>query len=235
VEAIETPWAGERPGGDAGFRGMHDAGMAEVIESATLSLRMITGEHHGFTGNEIHFDWKSRLATASGLVTDADARARVVAAWRAGIPDLDERERIPALVRRLRDRDPAAVLRAMRELHRITGAGTDLPAGVLTPSGDDADARNAVRVWMEGADRDRHVQAWTRHAIPILVERLASAEVVTVVWAMRDLHRLTGDADGFPPGVLERSPRDAAARDAVRAWLGSVAREETLAAWRARR
>jgi hypothetical protein len=120
----------------------------------------------------------------------------------------------------------------MRELHRLTGRDETFPEGVLPIRGDDTDARNLIRQWMKSTNREATLKAWTKHAVPVLVERLSGSDAVAVVWAMRELHRFTESAEGFPDGVLERSPGDRRARQAVRVWMRSEERTRALEHWK---
>jgi hypothetical protein len=158
VSCIEEPWGGAV---GSNFVRVADPGRVEVVEAAALSLFRATGESHGFSELAMTYDWKKRAALAKRIVDDAAHRAEVVAEWRKIVPAEPAEVRVPHLVRRLlEDRDPENVLRAMRELKRITGRADTFPPEALVTGGDDTAARDAVRLWIERGDRDRAAAAW---------------------------------------------------------------------------
>jgi len=146
VSCIEDPWPGSEP---SSMAPMIPGGKADVVEAAALSLVRATGLHPGFSDRAMDFEWKERQDTAKRLAGDAELRRVVAAEWRRTVPARAPEERVPYLEEHLKDRDPENVLRAMREILRITGQKRDFPPAALEQTGDDTNARNAVREWMK--------------------------------------------------------------------------------------
>ncbi|MCK6481243.1 MAG: HEAT repeat domain-containing protein [Planctomycetes bacterium] len=173
VSCLEHPWEGEPAAPGTPLAGFQRAGMVDVVESAALALWQVAGDAPGFlrrdpaTGKEINdlLDWKKRGEIARRLVEDGEARAAIVAQWRERTDPPPADLRTGALVRRmLEDRDPENVVRAMRELQRLTGDATGFPPAALRRKDDDTEARNAVREWWKADGRAKARPAWEARA-----------------------------------------------------------------------
>jgi hypothetical protein len=132
-----------------------------VIEQGAIAINRITGSCPGFSGDDLT-DWRKRTARAKALADDPAARRKVVEELRKTIPARPEAERIPCLVRRLEDRDPDNVLRAVRELARIVPDGPPFPPPLLLQGPDDTAPRNLVRELRKSGEWQRTVEAWKR-------------------------------------------------------------------------
>jgi HEAT repeat protein len=161
VSCFETPWPGEAPDPTSSAAQSWDAARTDVIEACALSLNRVAGRAYGFRPEEL-LDWKRRAQVASALAADDALRAKAVARWRESYAPWPEEKRIPPLVKRLDDRDPDCVLRAMRELARLTKDTTGFPAGVLERSGDDTPNRNLIREWAKGPEKAKCLEHWRR-------------------------------------------------------------------------
>jgi hypothetical protein len=163
VSCFETPWPGMVPEPGSAAAASWDNSLAEIVENCAVSLNRITGRSHGFRPEDL-LDWKKRGEVALRLVKDPEARARAVAEWRTSVPPRPEEARVAPLVKRLEDRDPDNVLRAMRELTRITGTSEGFPAGILERAGDDTPNRNAIREWRKTPAHAECLRRWQERA-----------------------------------------------------------------------
>ena len=161
VSCFETPWPGIVPDPVSSAAQSWDAARTDVIESCALALNRVTGRAHGFRPEEL-LDWKRRAQVASAMASDDALRAKAVAQWRETWAPWPEEKRVAPLVKRLDDRDPDCVLRAMRELKRITGDATGFPAGVLERTGDDTPNRNLIREWAKSPEKAKCLEHWGR-------------------------------------------------------------------------
>lgn len=161
VSCFETPWQGLVPDPTTSAAQSWDAARIDVIEACALALNRVTGRAYGFRPEEL-LDWKRRAQVASTLASDEALRAKAVAQWRETYAPWPDEKRIVPLVKRLDDRDPDCVLRAMRELKRITGDSTGFPADALERSGDDTPNRNVIRVWAKSPEKAKCLEHWRR-------------------------------------------------------------------------
>ena len=161
VSCFEEPWVGLAPDPGSPAAQAWAAARTDVVESCALALNRVTGRAHGFRPEEL-LDWKRRAQVAGELASDDALRAKAVAEWRESYAPWPDSKRIPPLVKRLDDRDPDCVLRAMRELKRLTGDETGFPAGVLDRTGDDTPNRNLLREWMKSPDKAKCLEHWGR-------------------------------------------------------------------------
>jgi hypothetical protein len=168
VACLEDPWPG--PGLDPSHpRAVSFAAdRADVVQGAALSLYMITYQSPGFLipakdGGKPEMailDDRKRASIAAGLAADPARRRAVVDEWRRTVAPWPETKRVPALVQRLEDRDPEGVLRACRELRRVTGESLSIPEALLAPGRDDTDARNLIREMRRKGEWTKVVDAW---------------------------------------------------------------------------
>ncbi len=156
VSCLEEPWPGDPI---PTYPGQRDPGSVEVMSSAMLTLKRLTGLHHGFAEENEIADPRRRDALAKRMLEEPALREEILAKWREVAPPRPATERLPYLVEHLSDRDPENVLRAMRELQRLTGRSDGFPPEALRMTGDDTDARNAIRTWM-GSGRSKALETW---------------------------------------------------------------------------
>ncbi len=161
VAALEEPWPGGRPGDR---NPMLRGGRAEVIANAAFSLHLLTRRHPGFEESEFGTDWKGMQKKCESLASDPAARAKIVEEWRTTVPPVPPEARVAPLVQHLEDRSPANIVRAMKELKRITGASEGFPPEVLEDVPDETGARNAVRAWMKTPGCAETIEKWKRRA-----------------------------------------------------------------------
>ncbi len=169
VSCLEDPWPGP-PVDPASPLAPYFAGArAEVVEGSALSLYMITFQCPGFLlppaekGGRPELailDNRKRADIAASLAADPARRKAVADEWHAVVRVREEKERIPALVQRLEDRDPENVLRAARELHRLTKESTGFPESILVQGKDDTDARNTIRDLRKKGEWRKVADAW---------------------------------------------------------------------------
>jgi hypothetical protein len=162
VSCLEDPLPGVAP---TTFVTLWEGSKADIVERAALSLQQIAQRCPGFEGDAI-FDQRKREATAKALAEDAAKRRAVVEEWRKTVPARPESNRIAPLVRRLEDRDFENVLRAVRELVRLTGDATGFPPASLQVTTDDTPARNALRDARKGPDWAKTMEHWKAVAAP---------------------------------------------------------------------
>jgi hypothetical protein len=176
VSCLEEPWPGQPQAPTPEIAASFENARADIIEGCALSLHRITTRSPGFeemdpkTNQRVTkiLDWKSRMEIARRLAADPARRKAVVDEWRKGVPPWPESRRVKPLVEHLEDPDFDNVLRAGRELARVTGDRTGFPAQIFE-TGDDTGARNALREaakapeWAKTLDHWRTVAAeWER-------------------------------------------------------------------------
>lgn len=163
VACIEDPWPGDGPAPDTPQARMLESGKADIVELAVLALYHLRKACPGFEVGQVE-DWKKRAEICRGLVADPAKRKAVVDEWRKTVPAWPQEKRIPALVRRLGEADPENVVRAMRELVRLTGDAAGFPPASLKATGDDTEARNAVREWRKTPGYRETLDRWKAKA-----------------------------------------------------------------------
>ncbi len=163
VACLEDPWPGQGPAPDTPQARMLEDGKAQVVEEAVLSLHRITRSSPGFEVGELE-DWKKRAEICRALAADPARRKAVADEWRKTVAPWPPEKRIPPLVRRLGEADPENVVRAMRELARLTGDSTGFPPAALRPAGDDVEARDSVREWRKTPGFQTTLDHWKAKA-----------------------------------------------------------------------
>lgn len=161
VSCLEEPWPGPEPGPGAPLAPYIASAKAEVVEGCAVSLYRIARSAPGFGEDGIN-DMKKRFEISRRLAGSAEERKKVVAEWRKSVPARKEADRVPHLARRLEDRDPANVVRAAKELKRITGDATGFPKEVLEGPEDETAARNAVREARKKGEWEKTVAYWRK-------------------------------------------------------------------------
>jgi hypothetical protein len=168
VACLEDPWPGP-PIDPASPLAPYFAGArAEVVEGAAISLYMITFQCPGFVipapdGGKPELailDNRKRSDIAGALSADPAKRKEVADEWHRTVPAWPETNRVPALVQRLEDRDPECILRACRELARITKETTGIPESLLVQGKDDTAARNVIREMRKKGEWAKVVEGW---------------------------------------------------------------------------
>jgi HEAT repeat protein len=155
-----------------------------------------------------------------------------------------EKSRIPFLVRMLRDFDAEVVRAAYVELVRMTKAHHGFPDVVwdvwirLPPTEQAAKIQDFMA---DEARREGAIAAWAkayppapdeRNRVPHLIRMLAHRDSGNVERAMKELVRITGRREGFPPELIEANvPVERAAE--VRLAFMSGDRGKLVEAWRA--
>jgi hypothetical protein len=169
VSCLEDPWPGPSVDPASPLAPYFSGARAEVVEGAALSLYMITFQCPGFVlppaveGGRPELailDNRKRADIAASLAADPAKRKAVADEWHRFVPPWPEANRIPALVQRLGDRDPENILRACRELKRLTGESTGFPESILVQGGDDTGARNTLRELRKKGEWQKVVDAW---------------------------------------------------------------------------
>jgi hypothetical protein len=158
-------------------------------------------------------------------------------------------DKIPYVVHCLNNTDPVVVEKSLVVLFRMTrkhiGFTTeswkefswDLPL----MGGEPGRTRSkAVRDFMSDIPRkDRAIARWNvdyppaytdQDRLPHLIRQLGHADSRNVRRAMRELKKITGRADGFPPECLDPTADLAAEADAVYRFM-TEQKEEVMAEW----
>lgn len=168
VACLEEPWPGPPIDPASPLAPYFSGARAEVVEGAALSLYMITNRCPGFVipaadGGKPELailDNRKRSDIAAGLAADPAKRRAVADEWHQTVPAWPESNRVPSLVQRLEDRDPECVLRACRELARITKETAGFPPSLLVQGKDDTEARNLIREMRKKGEWAKVVEAW---------------------------------------------------------------------------
>lgn len=159
LTCMEEPWPGDPV---PNYAAQHDGGVLDVIESCLVSMTRITGLHPGFDKIADLADHRKTAAVARAIAGRTEEGRRVLDTWAEVVTAEEPEVRIPWLVEHLeKDADPENLLRAMRELHRLTGRSDGFPEGVLPQTGNDTEARNTIRRWMKDG-RALCVAAWRK-------------------------------------------------------------------------
>jgi hypothetical protein len=157
LACLENPWPGDTV---AVYGSQQDGGEVAVVEACLLTLTRVTGVHPGFRLVAEMGDHKALETAARDVLAKTPRGVEILEGWRQVVAAEPEERRLPFLFEHLqKDVDPENILRAMRELNRLTKQSTGFPPAALVQTGDDTDARNAIRLWMKDG-REACVNAW---------------------------------------------------------------------------
>jgi hypothetical protein len=161
VEALEEPWPGDPPPTGSPYGLQLRGATVDAVAFTLLALYRITGNSSGLP-REVLFDQAKLDEKARSLVEDPKARAAVVAEWRSAVPPRAGERRARALAANLAHRDMDNVLRAARELFRMTGDPGGIPPKILEPADDDAANRDAIRELVRSGKWAEIVAGWRK-------------------------------------------------------------------------